>query len=116
MLLWVLQVDVRDTYQFTPLHSAANGGHARTIQKLIQFSHDVDVTDYLGACVKPATTILPASEFSSCLLRHRVCITSFDASATPQKQQKNHTTVLYTPGNNLARGSRGPDLNFADSC
>lgn len=44
-----VQVDVRDTYQFTPLHSAANGGHVRTIQKLIQFSHDIDVKDYLGA-------------------------------------------------------------------
>lgn len=42
-------MDVRDTYQFTPLHSAANGGHVRTIQKLIQFSHDIDVKDYLGA-------------------------------------------------------------------
>ena len=36
-------------YQFTPLHSAANGGHVKTIQKLIHFSHDVDVKDYLGA-------------------------------------------------------------------
>ncbi len=44
-----VQVDVRDTYQFTPLHSAANGGHVKTIQKLIQFCHDVDVKDYLGA-------------------------------------------------------------------
>ncbi|CAL8467651.1 g7189 [Coccomyxa elongata] len=42
------KVDVRDTYQFTPLHSAANGGHVKTIQKLIQFCHDVDVKDYLG--------------------------------------------------------------------
>ena len=47
--LLAVQVDVRDTYQFTPLHSAANGGHVRTIQKLIQFSHDIDVKDYLGA-------------------------------------------------------------------
>ena len=43
-----LQVDVRDKWQFTPLHSAANGGHVSTIRKLIQFSHDVDVKDYLG--------------------------------------------------------------------
>ncbi|KAK9816633.1 hypothetical protein WJX72_003077 [[Myrmecia] bisecta] len=42
------KVDTRDTYQFTPLHSAANGGHVRAIQKLIQFNHDVDVKDYLG--------------------------------------------------------------------
>ena len=47
--LFFVQVDVRDTYQFTPLHSAANGGHVRTIQKLIQFCHDIDVKDYLGA-------------------------------------------------------------------
>jgi hypothetical protein len=42
------QVDVRDTYQFTPLHSAANGGHCGTIARLIAFGHDVDVKDYLG--------------------------------------------------------------------
>lgn len=42
------KVDSRDAYQFTPLHSAANGGHVGTIQKLINFSHDVDVRDYLG--------------------------------------------------------------------
>ncbi|KAL0049995.1 hypothetical protein WJX82_002341 [Trebouxia sp. C0006] len=42
------KVDSRDAYQFTPLHSAANGGHVGTIQKLISFSHDVDVRDYLG--------------------------------------------------------------------
>lgn len=44
------KVDGRDAYQFTPLHSAANGGHVGTIQKLISFSHDVDVRDYLGTC------------------------------------------------------------------
>ena len=43
------QVDVRDTYAFTPLHSAANGGHCATIARLIQFGHDIDVKDYLGA-------------------------------------------------------------------
>ena len=42
------KVDSRDAYKFTPLHSAANGGHVGTIQKLIHFSHDVDVRDYLG--------------------------------------------------------------------
>jgi ankyrin repeat protein len=42
-------VDVRDTYQFTPLHSAANGGHVATIQKLLKLGHDVDPKDYLGA-------------------------------------------------------------------
>ena len=45
---FLCQVDVRDKWHFTPLHSAANGGHVSTIQKLIQFSHDVDVKDYLG--------------------------------------------------------------------
>ncbi len=44
---------MRDTYQFTPLHSAANGGHVRAIRKLIQFAHDVDVKDYLGARAVP---------------------------------------------------------------
>ena len=44
------KVDSRDAYQFTPLHSAANGGHVGTIQKLIHFSHEVDVRDYLGRC------------------------------------------------------------------
>lgn len=44
------KVDSRDAYQFTPLHSAANGGHVGTIQKLIHFQHDVDVRDYLGMC------------------------------------------------------------------
>lgn len=29
------QVDARDNYQFTPLHSAANGGHVTTIQRLV---------------------------------------------------------------------------------
>ena len=58
-----LQVDVRDKWQFTPLHSAANGGHVSTIRKLIQFSHDVDVKDYLGehhACL----TLHPQSHLS----------------------------------------------------
>jgi len=47
------KVDSRDAYQFTPLHSAANGGHVGTIQKLIHFSHDVDVRDYLGTPSHP---------------------------------------------------------------
>ena len=47
------KVDSRDAYQFTPLHSAANGGHVGTIQKLISFSHDVDVRDYLGTSSSP---------------------------------------------------------------
>ena len=56
------QVDMRDKWQFTPLHSAANGGHVSTIRKLIQFSHDVDAKDYLGqrfaryACRSPLQT------------------------------------------------------------
>lgn len=34
-LLQGLQVDARDNYQFTPLHSAANGGHVATIRRLV---------------------------------------------------------------------------------
>lgn len=41
-------MDSRDSYQFTPLHSAANGGHVTTVQKLVAFGHQVDVKDYLG--------------------------------------------------------------------
>ena len=52
-------------YQFTPLHSAANGGHVKTIQKLIQFSHDVDVKDYLGAPHLPCATFQFAHPFSA---------------------------------------------------
>ena len=50
------KVDSRDAYQFTPLHSAANGGHVGTIQKLIHFNHDVDVRDYLGGLIAVRTT------------------------------------------------------------
>lgn len=66
----VEQVDVRDKWQFTPLHSAANGGHVSTIWKLIQFSHEVDVRDYLGQhslpfC--PKQTCMPqASALQAC--------------------------------------------------
>jgi hypothetical protein len=42
------QVDAQDGYLFTPLHAAANGGHVTTIQRLIQYQHDVDMRDYLG--------------------------------------------------------------------
>ena len=56
------QVDVRDKWQFTPLHSAANGGHVSTIRKLIQFSHEVDVKDYLGEpCAPHARSTSPDS-------------------------------------------------------
>eukprot|EP00803_Ostreobium_quekettii_P005725 evm.model.scf_27.14 EVM.evm.TU.scf_27.14 scf_27:99754-108258(-) len=41
-------VDSRDTYQFTPLHSAANWGWVGAIQKLVELKHSVDVRDYLG--------------------------------------------------------------------
>ena len=44
-----LQVDCADAWQFTPLHSAASGGHVGAIQKLIALGHRVDVTDYAGA-------------------------------------------------------------------
>jgi hypothetical protein len=42
------QVDARDNYQFTPLHSAANGGHVAAIQRLAALQHDLDARDYLG--------------------------------------------------------------------
>ena len=45
----VWQVDCADAWQFTPLHSAASGGHVGAIQKLIALGHRVDVTDYVGA-------------------------------------------------------------------
>lgn len=57
------KVDSRDAYQFTPLHSAANGGHVGTIQKLIHFQHDVDVRDYLGTPSR-----LPLPEHPACYL------------------------------------------------
>ena len=71
------KVDSRDAYQFTPLHSAANGGHVGTIQKLINFSHDVNVCDYLGRCTKALGLALYQLDSSSCELsiqhRHRPC-------------------------------------------
>lgn len=42
------QVDCRDSYQFTPLHSAANGGHVAAIARLADLRHDLDARDYLG--------------------------------------------------------------------
>lgn len=69
-LSWLcVQVDSRDTYQFTPLHSAANGGHVKTIQKLIHFSHDVDVKDYLGGFGGriPARVLAASRELASLL-------------------------------------------------
>jgi ankyrin repeat protein len=45
------KVDAQDGYLFTPLHAAANGGHVTTIERLIQYQHDVDMRDYLGACI-----------------------------------------------------------------
>lgn len=42
------QVDSRDNYQFTPLHSAANGGHAAAIARLADLRHDLNARDYLG--------------------------------------------------------------------
>ena len=41
--------DARDNYQFTPLHSAANGGHVAAIARLAALGHDLDACDYLGA-------------------------------------------------------------------
>lgn len=42
------QVDCRDNYQFTPLHSAANGGHVAAISRLADLRHDLNARDYLG--------------------------------------------------------------------
>lgn len=42
------QVDSRDNYQFTPLHSAANGGHVAAIARLADLKHDLNAKDYLG--------------------------------------------------------------------
>ena len=41
-------VDSRDNYQFTPLHSAANGGHVAAIRRLADLKHDLNAKDYLG--------------------------------------------------------------------
>lgn len=41
-------VDSRDNYQFTPLHSAANGGHVEAVRRLADLSHDLNAKDYLG--------------------------------------------------------------------
>ena len=42
------QVDARDNYQFTPLHSAANGGHVSAIRALLALRHELNAQDYLG--------------------------------------------------------------------
>ncbi len=41
--------DAQDQYQFTPLHSAANGGHVGAIRTLLDFNHAVDMRDHQGA-------------------------------------------------------------------
>lgn len=43
------QKDAQDQYQFTPLHSAANGGHVGAIRILLDFQHRVDMRDHHGA-------------------------------------------------------------------
>lgn len=43
------QMDAQDQYQFTPLHSAANGGHVGAIRILLDFQHRVDMRDHHGA-------------------------------------------------------------------
>ena len=45
------QMDAQDHYQFTPLHSAANGGHVGAIRALLDFHHNVDMRDYQGVSV-----------------------------------------------------------------
>jgi ankyrin repeat protein len=44
----LFQVDARDNYQFTPLHSAANGGHVGAVERLAALGHDLNARDYLG--------------------------------------------------------------------
>ena len=44
----VLQVDCADGCKFTPLHSAASGGHVAAIKKLVALGHPVGVLDYVG--------------------------------------------------------------------
>ena len=43
------QMDAQDQYQFTPLHSAANGGHVGAIRILLDFQHRIDMRDHHGA-------------------------------------------------------------------
>ena len=59
------KVDAQDSYLFTPLHAAANGGHVPTIQRLIQYQHDIDMRDYLGAAPFLDTTV---SRSAACLM------------------------------------------------
>ena len=41
-------VDSKDNYEFTPLHSAANGGHVDAIERLLYLDHSIRAIDYLG--------------------------------------------------------------------
>ena len=43
------RVDAPDSYQFTPLHSAAIGGHAEAAARLLDLGHPPDPRDCLGA-------------------------------------------------------------------
>lgn len=79
------KVDSRDAYQFTPLHSAANGGHVGTIQKLIHFQHDVDVRDYLGTLSNLPFPQPPACYLYMPLVHHRkrhLCIVQHGTCTT----------------------------------
>lgn len=67
------EVDAQDGYLFTPLHAAANGGHITTIQRLIQYQHDVDMRDYLGE----------RSDASSCCCRQTCCFSFPSAHHEP---------------------------------
>ena len=54
------QKDAQDQYQFTPLHSAANGGHVGAIRTLLDFHHAVDMRDHQGISLPAAC--MPASQ------------------------------------------------------
>lgn len=87
------KVDSRDAYQFTPLHSAANGGHVGTIQKLINFSHDVDVRDYLGN-VPAMSNAEPAACCHICMVVHNFQISCTFIQHVCMRQAGSH--VAYT--------------------
>jgi hypothetical protein len=48
VMLAFLQVDPRDQWELTPLHLAAQGGHAEAIQLLLDLKHPLLVVDKNG--------------------------------------------------------------------